>query len=84
MSRLFLKKSQKILDNEGNGEGGIRTHGTRQEFNGFQDRLLKPLGHPSKAKYIVAGFCTAVKQANNTQCYLYGIVYYLCGKPVNT
>ena len=44
-----------------NGEGGIRTHGTRQEFNGFQDRLLKPLGHPSKAKYIVAGICAAVK-----------------------
>ncbi len=28
------------------GEGGIRTHGTLL-FNGFQDRLLKPLGHLS-------------------------------------
>ena len=31
-----------------NGGGGsrIRTHGTSRH-NGFQDRLLKPLGHPS-------------------------------------
>lgn len=61
MSRLFLKKSQKILDNEGNGEGGIRTHGTRQEFNGFQDRLLKPLGHPSRTVLILTGNRILVK-----------------------
>lgn len=30
-----------------NGEGGIRTHGTGLPYNGFQDRLLKPLGHLS-------------------------------------
>ena len=29
------------------GGGGIRTHGTLIRFNGFQDRLLKPLGHLS-------------------------------------
>ena len=28
------------------GKGGIRTHGTLL-LNGFQDRLLKPLGHLS-------------------------------------
>ncbi len=31
----------------GNGEGGIRTRGTLR-FTGFQDRLLKPLGHLSE------------------------------------
>lgn len=31
---------------EGNGEGGIRTHGTFR-INGFQDRRLQPLGHLS-------------------------------------
>ena len=61
MSSLFLKKSQKFLDNEGNGEGGIRTHGTRQEFNGFQDRLLKPLGHPSRTVLILTGNRILVK-----------------------
>ena len=30
------------------GKGGIRTHGTLLS-NGFQDRLLKPLGHLSVA-----------------------------------
>ncbi len=30
----------------GYGEGGIRTHGTLR-LNGFQDRLLRPLGHLS-------------------------------------
>ncbi len=29
------------------GAGGIRTHGTLR-YNGFQDRLLKPLGHRSR------------------------------------
>ena len=28
------------------GEGGIRTHGA-VTHDGFQDRFLKPLGHPS-------------------------------------
>ncbi len=31
------------------GGGGIRTHETRIGPNGFQDRLLRPLGHPSEA-----------------------------------
>lgn len=30
------------------GGSGIRTHGTGKRPNGFQDRLLKPLGHPSR------------------------------------
>ena len=29
------------------GESGIRTHGPRERVTGFQDRLLKPLGHLS-------------------------------------
>ena len=29
------------------GSGGIRTHGTGLPHNGFQDRLLRPLGHAS-------------------------------------
>ena len=33
------------------GGGGIRTHGTLIRLNGFQDRLLKPLRHPSSADY---------------------------------
>ena len=30
------------------GGGGIRTHVRLKSENGFQDRHLKPLGHPSK------------------------------------
>ena len=30
------------------GEGGIRTPGTAKRLNGFQDRLLRPLGHLSR------------------------------------
>jgi hypothetical protein len=29
------------------GEGGIRTHGTREGYNGFRDRPDRPLRHPS-------------------------------------
>ncbi len=29
------------------GEGGIRTHGTRQGYNGFRDRPVQPLRHLS-------------------------------------
>src|SRR5699024_1576202 len=29
------------------GSGGIRTHGAGLPYNGFQDRLLRPLGHAS-------------------------------------
>lgn len=29
------------------GSGGIRTHGAGLPHNGFQDRLLRPLGHAS-------------------------------------
>ena len=29
------------------GGGGIRTPGSHKATSGFQDRLLKPLGHPS-------------------------------------
>ncbi len=35
-----------VIDISGGG-GGIRTHETRIGPNGFQDRLLRPLGHPS-------------------------------------
>ncbi len=31
-----------------NGEGGIRTRGTRKEHTGFRNRLDKPLRHLSK------------------------------------
>src|SRR5581483_10647035 len=31
------------------GEGGIRTHGTREEYNGFRDRPDRPLWHLSAA-----------------------------------
>ena len=34
------------LDVSGGG-GGIRTHGTCKRPDGFQDRSLRPLGHPS-------------------------------------
>ncbi len=30
-----------------NGGGGIRTHGTRKGYSGFQDRPVRPLRHPS-------------------------------------
>lgn len=29
------------------GKGEIRTHGRAEPYSGFQDRRLKPLGHPS-------------------------------------
>ncbi len=31
------------------GEGGIRTHGTRQGYNGFRDRPVQPLRHLSQS-----------------------------------
>src|SRR3546814_13866624 len=33
------------------GWGGIRTHGGGAPHAGFQDRCLKPLGHPSRSGY---------------------------------
>ena len=45
--------STNLLGTEGKGnvtgEGGIRTPGTAERLNGFQDRLLRPLGHLSQA-----------------------------------
>jgi hypothetical protein len=35
-----------LSNNQYLGEGGIRTHGALR-LNGFQDRLLRPLGHLS-------------------------------------
>ncbi len=59
--KKFLNKSRS--NKKSNGEGGIRTHGTRQEFNGFQDRLLKPLGHPSRTELILTGNRIVVKKS---------------------
>ena len=45
------------------GGSRIRTHGTSRH-NGFQDRRLQPLGHPSKKflkKFFVTRFSTALK-----------------------
>ncbi len=72
MSSTFLKFFEKVLNPYQTvkhqqikyGEGGIRTHGTRQEFNGFQDRLLKPLGHPSRTGLILTGNRIVVKNEN--------------------
>ena len=52
-------KTLRVLSN---GAGGIRTPGTLRH-NGFQDRLLKPLGHRSK---LIAreGFVTLVLKSN--------------------
>ena len=33
------------------GGSGIRTHGGVSAHNGFQDRRLKPLSHPSREAY---------------------------------
>ena len=41
-----LRPTRPTLQKNDGGGGGIRTHGTCT-LNGFQDRLLKPLGHPS-------------------------------------
>ena len=43
------------------GWGGIRTHG-RLHVAGFQDRCLKPLGHPSRVAFDIVwsgGLCKA-------------------------
>ena len=62
MSRTFFEKIKKV---ERSGEGGIRTHGTRQEFNGFQDRLLKPLGHPSRTLLYFIRKSTSCQERNS-------------------
>lgn len=36
----------------GGGGSGIRTHGDGLRHNGFQDRLLRPLGQPSRATIV--------------------------------
>ena len=33
------------------GGSGIRTHGDGLRHDGFQDRILRPLGHPSRARH---------------------------------
>ena len=43
LCKIWLKI--KMLQKYG-GEGGIRTHGTSR-YNGFQDRLFRPLRHLS-------------------------------------
>ena len=43
----YVIRSDVSRDQPGGG-GGIRTHETRIGPNGFQDRLLRPLGHPSR------------------------------------
>jgi hypothetical protein len=46
------------------GEGGIRTHGTTMQFNGFRDRPVQPLRHLSKAytDYKFNDFLTDIKR----------------------
>ena len=41
------------LDTKNGGEGGIRTPGTFQ-FNGFQDRRIRPLCHLSMLRMLSA------------------------------
>lgn len=64
LASLFIKSFHpKSLPYKINGgRGGIRTHGPRKRVTGFQDQLLKPLGHPSayfqfyfflKARFII-------------------------------
>ena len=48
MAHVGLKDADPLLGMAG-GWGGIRTH-EPSRVGGFQDRCLKPLGHPSKAK----------------------------------
>ena len=46
------------------GESGIRTLGRLQTYNGFQDRRLQPLSHPTMfgmVRIIKAGFYFASK-----------------------
>lgn len=43
-----------IIGESSGGWGGIRTHG-RLHVAGFQDRCLKPLGHPSAFKTALLG-----------------------------
>src|SRR3954467_15159764 len=49
--RPMFDKAARHSAEEPGGWGGIRTHG-RLHVAGFQDRCLKPLGHPSSE-----GFC---------------------------
>src|SRR5689334_8478251 len=52
---------------EGGGEGGIRTHGTREEYNGFRDRPNRPLWHLSAADTSAAAAHAQLAAAQNAQ-----------------
>ena len=51
-----MSKPNRIFDCAAGGKNGggseIRTHGSLTRVTGFQDRLLKPLGHPSEPNRI--------------------------------
>ena len=48
---MITKKESRAAEQHGfvdGGEGGIRTHGGREDHNGFRDRPDRPLWHLSK------------------------------------
>ena len=51
-----MSKPNRIFNCAAGGKNGggseIRTHGSLTRVTGFQDRLLKPLGHPSEPNRI--------------------------------
>ena len=51
------------------GESGIRTHGTVSSITGFQDQLLKPLGHLSVfiCRFVILTYGCSMKYATLTK-----------------
>jgi hypothetical protein len=53
MATLFARENKGLIITSckkiHGGGGGIRTHGPENQSSGFQDRLHRPLGHPSCA-----------------------------------
>ena len=51
MATLFARENEGLIITSckkiHGGGGGIRTHGPENQSSGFQDRLHRPLGHPS-------------------------------------
>ena len=58
-----------------NGEGGIRTHGTRR-YNGFRDRPIQPLSHLSGAGVKAIKFQVSTRSGtfNRTTSTLHGLL----------
>ena len=49
--RLLQEYGPQTQTTKFGGGGGIRTHETGNPPSGFQDHLLKPLGHPSDPRF---------------------------------